>query len=185
MLGNSSRPRRVYQVIAAATVIFALLIGAYAAKRLVFSGASTISPPTAAERQTLALLNAQRKRFCPKCTPLRYDATLAKYARAHNADMAKHDYFDHNTPGGPTYAQRVNGLLHQPGRSRLEENIAWGGGPYGTPQGLVTAWMNSPGHRANILNPGVHRAGEANLLTKKTYQGQPSGVVIATTDFSN
>ena len=33
------------------------------------------------------------------------------------------------------------------------ENIAYGGGRYGTPKSITKAWMNSPGHRANILNP--------------------------------
>lgn len=173
-------------VVAATVIIAALIGGTLIARSLLQSGASPPPPafvPTASEKAILALLNVQRAKY--HLTPLKYDAVLGRFARAHSVSMAAHNYFEHDQPGGPTYAQRAQSILHLPGRNRMEENIAWGNGGYGTPSALVTSWMNSPGHRANILNPLVHRAGEGNVVTKKTYQSQPPGVVIATTEFSN
>ena len=49
------------------------------------------------------------------------------------------------------------------------ENIAWGNGSYGTPEGIVSQWMRSPSHRAVILTAGLHRVGLG--LAFGTYQG--------------
>lgn len=114
--------------------------------------------------------------------PFVYDATLAKYARAHTVDMIRANYFEHDKPGGPTYRQRVNALLNGV-RHIIEENIAYGSGPYGKAKALVDNWMASPGHRANILNPAVHRTGQG-ILTGHNYQDNPV-VIVATSEFSN
>lgn len=175
-------------LIAATVVLVALIGGGILAKQLIFSGAAVTtssgkpSPPTARERTLLKLINAQRAKYGRK--PLVYDAVMAKVARAHNDDMIDRGYFSHDDPSGhPTFAERVHSVLVLPGRNAIGENIAEGSGPYGTPSGLVTAWMNSPGHRANILNPTYHRTGFGASLAKR-YLGFPN-VVVATEDFSN
>lgn len=174
------------QVIAVAITITALLIGAFVARQLLTSGAATrplvVFRSTTSEKAVLTLLNKQRKAH--GLAPLKYDPVLAKFARAHSANMVARNYFDHDTPGGPTYAQRAGALLGHNGRHRIEENIAWGSGSYGTPAGLVDAWMHSPPHRANILSPLVHRVGEGNIAARHPYQGVP-GATVATTEFSN
>ncbi len=73
-------------------------------------------------------------------------------AMNHSRDMVAHDYFSHDTPSGTTPAQRMqrNGAPCSQGCA-LGENIAWASGSLSTPTAIVQAWMNSPGHRANIL----------------------------------
>lgn len=136
--------------------------------------------PTAVEAGVLAQLNVQRKAH--GLSKLTFDATLAQYARAHTQSMLKKNYFDHDTPGGPTFAQRMAPLLKQSGRNYAEENIEYGTGTAWTAKELVADWMASPGHRANILNPKVHRTGQGIEVGK--FQGYPVATV-ATSDFSN
>jgi uncharacterized protein YkwD len=80
------------------------------------------------------------------CDALRPDARLAEAAGAHSADMAVRDYFSHTTPEGLSFVDRVRAAGYpSPGG----ENIAWG---QRNPAAVVEDWMNSPGHRRNILN---------------------------------
>ncbi len=76
---------------------------------------------------------------------------LVKAARAHSRDMVRRDYFSHFTTGrndGPCERiSRYGYHWHQCG-----ENIAWGSGTSGSPRKIFKLWMNSSGHRANILN---------------------------------
>jgi uncharacterized protein YkwD len=102
------------------------------------------SRTAAAAAQVAKLTNAQRTQH--GCAPLRVDARLAGAAQAHSADMDHRHYFDHDTPDGKTPWDRIKAAGYsQPGA----ENIAMG---QPTPAAVVDAWMNSPGHRANILN---------------------------------
>ncbi len=103
------------------------------------------------ERSVADLIDAERAKA--GCGPLRYDARLADAARKHSADMAKRGYFDHNTPEGVTPWDRVKAEGYQ---QPSAENIAAG---QRTPQEVVTAWMNSSGHRENILNCSSHAGG--------------------------
>jgi uncharacterized protein YkwD len=64
-------------------------------------------------------------------------------------------------------------VLGCPHTSTAGENIAFG---YETPQALVSAWMHSAGHRANILNRGFHRIGVSGWRAS-------NGVTYATQDF--
>ncbi|RME29723.1 MAG: CAP domain-containing protein, partial [Candidatus Zixiibacteriota bacterium] len=87
--------------------------------------------------------------------PLKLSEDLSQSARYHAMDMAQDDYFEHDS------YDRVNGQLalscswsnridaYYSGWQRLAENIAAG---YTTPQEVVDGWMNSPGHRDNILS---------------------------------
>lgn len=121
--------------------------GAAAAQR---SGGAT-SKATAAEDEVIQLTN--RARATAGCTPLRFDSRLRAAARDHSADMGVHDYFSHTSPDGDTFADRIEaaGYPH-PGA----ENIALG---YQTPAEVMDGWMNSAGHRANILNCGLRTIG--------------------------
>ena len=57
--------------------------------------------------------------------------------------------------GSRSVAYLLSGLL----RWTYGENIAYGGDHYGTPKTIMKAWMNSPGHKANILNPAFRDVG--------------------------
>jgi uncharacterized protein YkwD len=99
---------------------------------------------TAAEAEVLKLVNQERAKV--GCTPLAADHSLTKLAEALSKDMAARDFFDHTDPDGATPWDRAAkaGILGLGG-----ENIARG---QTDAAAVVAAWMNSPGHRANILN---------------------------------
>jgi uncharacterized protein YkwD len=104
-----------------------------------------------AENLAVQLTNQQRAQH--GCSALRVDAALRSAARAHSKDMRVRHYFEHNSPDGRTPWDRIKAAGYsQPGA----ENIAMG---YATAQAVVTGWMNSPGHRANILNCSLKAIG--------------------------
>ena len=80
------------------------------------------------------------------CPALRDDPRLRAAATGHSVDMRARGYFAHNTPDGVTPWTRIEARGYS---DPSAENIAMG---QQTPQSVVDAWMNSPGHRANILN---------------------------------
>ena len=102
---------------------------------------------------TLCLVNRERAGHGEGA--LAPNTRLTQAAQAHSDDMASGDYFDHVSPGGATPLSRMRacGYIYS---SRLGfevgENIAWGTLWLATPRAIVAAWMNSPEHRANILN---------------------------------
>jgi uncharacterized protein YkwD len=102
--------------------------------------------PAAYEAQVVALTNAART--VQGCPALRADDRLAAAARAHSTDMVAQSFFSHTGSNGSTFVAREVAAGY-PKKGASAENIAWG---YRTPQEVVTGWMNSSGHRANILN---------------------------------
>ncbi|MCO6004588.1 CAP domain-containing protein [Actinoallomurus purpureus] len=102
------------------------------------------SAGASAESTAVSLTNAQRAAH--GCSALRVDTRLRTAARNHSADMRERNYFEHDSPDGRTPWDRIKAAGYTvPGA----ENIAKG---YPTAQAVVQGWMNSPGHRANILN---------------------------------
>ncbi len=85
---------------------------------------------------------------------LQYDENLAEVARAHSVDMDLRSFFAHDNPDGQTPFDRMEAAGFR--YSYAAENIAWN---QRSPEAVMTAWMNSPGHRANILNPNVTYVG--------------------------
>lgn len=109
------------------------------------------SPDTSAQDKVVNLTNAERQQA--GCGPLAFDASIAAAAQGHATDMANRDYFEHTTPEGVTFDQRIrNAGYSKPGA----ENIARGAD---TAEQVVELWMNSPGHRANILNCDLNTIG--------------------------
>jgi uncharacterized protein YkwD len=97
---------------------------------------------------------------------LRENKRLRKAALGHSKDMVKDGFFEHTTPEGVTMVDRILKAKYV-GEDEgwvLGENLAWGTGSLGTPRGAVDAWMDSPGHRANVL--------------KKAYREMGVGVVV-------
>ncbi len=103
---------------------------------------------------TLCLLNRERR--SRGLSKLSSNRELAKAAQRFSAAMVRQRFFDHVSPTGSTLASRVRGgTSYLRGRVRswsLGENIAWGSGDLASPQQIVRSWMNSPGHRRNILD---------------------------------
>jgi hypothetical protein len=59
------------------------------------------------------------------------------------------------------------------------ENLVWGNGPLSTPQALVTAWMNSPPHRENLLRPAFRELGVAALVGTPVSNSDLTGVTVS------
>ena len=95
--------------------------------------------------------------------PLTRDAELNNAARSFSNDMLARNFFDHDTPGGPTFEKR---LAHQYPHwvHDMGENI-WSGSGYdpGKTQeiarDIVSDWLKSPGHRENMLDPSFTHLG--------------------------
>ncbi|MGI5165290.1 CAP domain-containing protein [Spirillospora sp. CA-253888] len=97
------------------------------------------------EGAVVALTNQERAKA--GCGALRTDSRLTLAARRHSADMAEHKYLDHTSRNGDSPWKRMEDAGYTGGGGA--ENIAQG---YATPAAVVKGWMESPGHRANILN---------------------------------
>jgi len=104
------------------------------------------------EQQVFDLTNQQRSQ--QGLLPLTLNLTLNDVAEKHSQDMATRNYFSHQGLDGsqPWDRMRAEGYVY----SRAAENIAFG---QPTPQAVVDAWMNSPGHRQNILDPNLKEIG--------------------------
>lgn len=113
---------------------------------------SEVSSQTAYENKVLELVNVERAKQGLKA--LQMDESVRKVARLKSEDMRKNNYFDHTSPtyGSPFDMLKKFGISY----SSAGENIAQG---YRTPEQVVTGWMNSPGHRANILNASFTHLG--------------------------
>ena len=110
------------------------------------------------EDQVLVLVNKERANN--GLSPLTMDESVRKVARAKSTDMSTKHYFDHTSPtyGSPFDMLKSFGISYK----SAGENIAQG---YTTPEAVVKGWMNSSGHRANILSSKYTKIGigyEAN-----------------------
>ena len=93
-----------------------------------------------------------RERAAHGLPPLRENAKLRRAANRHSGDMVARGFFAHDSPSGAGMADRILRTGYARGRSwSLGENIAWGTGHLATAAEIQRAWMNSPGHRDNIL----------------------------------
>jgi hypothetical protein len=92
--------------------------------------------------------------------------------------MVAESFFAHESPDGGTLMERLHAAGWEPdGAWTAGENIAWGSGDRATPRAIVAAWMNSKGHRENILRAAFAQIGlgiaagapQANVPEAATY----------------
>ncbi|MBK6870619.1 MAG: CAP domain-containing protein [Kineosporiaceae bacterium] len=102
--------------------------------------------------EVVRLTNVERS--ANGCSALSIDSKLTAAAQLHSEDMAAKNYFEHSSPDGRSAGDRISAQGYK-WRS-WGENIAAG---QKTPASVVSAWMNSSGHRANILNCGFTQIG--------------------------
>ncbi len=102
---------------------------------------STVDPAAA---EVLRLVNVERAKV--SCPAVRWEPRLATAARLHSQDMAAKSYFSHTSLDGRSPWDRIRAQGYTEGSG---ENIAAG---QRTPAAVMTSWMNSSGHRANILS---------------------------------
>ncbi|MCX4821153.1 sigma-70 family RNA polymerase sigma factor [Streptomyces sp. NBC_01142] len=102
--------------------------------------------------QVTQLVNAERAKR--GCAPVSANGRLVAAAQRHSEDMAARHYFSHTSPGGTDPGDRIDAAGY-PWRT-YGENIARG---HQSPADVMNGWMNSPGHRANILNCAFREIG--------------------------
>ena len=107
----------------------------------------------------LCLHNRERAaRGLPK---LKENPKLRRAAERHSGNMVTASFFDHTSPGGSTMVDRIRrtGYTSRARSWALGENIAWGSGRLATAAQINRSWMNSSGHRANILQRSFREIG--------------------------
>ena len=107
----------------------------------------------------LCLHNRERaSRGLPK---LKENPRLRRAAERHSSNMVTASFFDHTSPSGSTMVDRIRrtGYTSRARAWSLGENIAWGSGTLATAAQIHRSWMNSPGHRANILQRSFREIG--------------------------
>jgi uncharacterized protein YkwD len=92
---------------------------------------------------------------------LRENLRLRRAAAGHSEDMVARRYFEHTAPGGATMVDRILRARYASNDQgwAFGENLAWGTGRLATPRGVMQAWMESPGHRANVLRRSYRELG--------------------------
>ena len=143
-----------------ATVLSLLVVGLLAAPR------ALAEPPAGCPNQfefdVARLVNEER--LAAGLAPLEIDVRLMVAAQRHSDDMAANSFFSHFGSDDSTFDVRVQDAGYVPWL-RLGENIAAG---QTSPEAVMAAWMNSPGHRANILDPDFDHIG-VGYATSGTY----------------
>ncbi|NGY83499.1 hypothetical protein F6Y03_20180 [Bacillus megaterium] len=117
------------------------------------------------EQKVVDLVNQEREKQGLK--PLTLNKKLSDVARTKSKDMMDKGYFDHNSPtyGSPFDMMKQFGIEY----TTAGENIAKG---QQSPEDVMNAWMNSDGHRKNILNPDFTEIGVGYVNGDTTYWTQ-------------
>lgn len=97
---------------------------------------------------------------------------LSAAAQAKADDMAQSDYWSHTSPEG----SKPQDFVREAGYSyrSLGENLAYG---FSSPDAIVQGWMNSPEHKANMLDPAYHQVG-FGVATAESYQGKGRQTIV-------
>jgi uncharacterized protein YkwD len=128
-----------------------------------------LTPP---ESSLLAVMNEARRSH--GLGPLRADERLERAARGHSSTMLRIGVFFHGA-----FAARIRAVgVRAP---RIGENLAWGAGRFAQARAIVSLWLGSPAHRANLLYRGYRIVGVGAV--NGTFSGQPNARMI-TTDFA-
>jgi uncharacterized protein YkwD len=150
--------------------------------------AANATPASATKREivraTLCQLNRERAHHGLRRVAL--NDRLARAARRHARDMARRNYFSHDTLGGGSFVDRIRreGYLKGARTWTVGENLAWGSHGHSRPVMIMRMWMNSPGHRANILSASFREIGIGVAYDAPVVDGgNPAGTYA--TDFGS
>ncbi len=131
------------------------------------------------ESSITCLINDERASY--GLQPVAPNSDLRQAAVSHSAEMIKQSYFEHTSPAGLTFMDRIESTGYMRGTRSwtVGENLVWGTGPLSTPQALVTAWMNSPPHRENLLRSSFREIGVAALAGTPVSSSDLTGVTVS------
>lgn len=156
--------RHVSIVVVATMLAMAAILVASAAQPKVADAAGTVSVKSCSggnvvlkttEKRMLDLHNKTRtSKGLPR---LCVHPVLQKAARLHSQDMIDRDFFSHTNPSGKTFSARIKAAGYK--YRAVGENIAGGSNELGAPDHRFQSWMNSTGHRKNILNKSFREVG--------------------------
>jgi uncharacterized protein YkwD len=124
---------------------------------------TTVTAATVDEVAEAALCLINKLRRQRDLRALTDSAQLDRAANRHAREMVADQYFSHDSPDGSGVSDRVKGAGYLRGYPtwQVGENLAWGSGTKSTARQIVLAWMNSPDHKRNMLNPSYRQAGLA------------------------
>ena len=146
----------------------------------VASSVPRTTPTIRLARAAVCLINEQRvNRGLPK---LHLNSQLNQAAIWHTHDMVRRDYFGHISGRGRDVVDRLYDARYLGGRFdwAVGENLAWGVGSLGSPKSIVHAWMDSPGHRRNMLDGRYREIGIGVIADSPTQSGQPAATYTTT-----
>jgi hypothetical protein len=125
--------------------------------------------------QAQALLDETNQERTSRGLPiLKLNSELASAAQTKGQDMAARNYWSHDTPDGkePWYFVKQSGYDYY----KAAENLAYG---FKTSDATINGWMNSPAHRANVLDPALTEVG-FGIVNAANYQNSgPETIVVA------
>jgi len=130
--------------------------------QLTCTGTDVMPTPETAEVVREAILCLHNQIRSQKGLPLLKDnAKLRKAAIGHSSAMVNQGYFDHTSPDGGTFVDRILDARYAKSNDAwsLGENLAWGTGELSTATGIMDSWMASSGHKANILKKAYREIG--------------------------
>lgn len=186
-MSGSHSPRLLLALLLAACFLIALPSASSAAARAQRDDAcaNTNLRPAADNlplvRQAILCLH-NRDRRANGLAPLKENANLREAAGRHSGRMVADRFFSHDSPAG-TMVERIlrTGYASNSGWS-LGENLAWGTGSLATAGQTHRAWMDSPGHKANILRRQYREIGIGIAVGVPVHAGAKKGATY-TTDF--
>jgi uncharacterized protein YkwD len=124
---------------------------------------SSVTRAPSLEELVLREINALRLRR--GLGGLASSAALSRSAAAHSRAMATYGFFSHESRNGSSFSERIKRFYAPRSKAwTVGENLAMFGGSTPTAGAIVNAWMNSPGHRANLLRGLFHEAGVAIMF---------------------
>jgi uncharacterized protein YkwD len=178
------RPLRALTVLAGMALAL-LAFGGPASVAAAPCANATTKPGEASERvlakATVCLVNRERSRRGMRA--LRVNRRLSQAALAHTRDMVEQRYFQHVSKSGTDVVDRLlsTGYLGGVRSWVVGENLAWGTDRLSTPRQTVAAWMNSPGHRANILKRRFREIGIGVVFHAPSGTRNPVAATYTTT----
>jgi uncharacterized protein YkwD len=134
---------------------------------------------TELETTVTCLINEERAKAGLR--PVRTNGSLRRAAAGHSNDMVHDGFFEHTSPSGRTFIDRISSTGYTRGARRwlIGENLVWGSGSQSTPQSMVEAWMGSPAHRANLLRERFREVGVAASRGTPFDASETNGVTIS------
>jgi uncharacterized protein YkwD len=152
----------VRHLAAAAAALCIVLSTAACARASVACPADADVSSAASREAALALLcDINSLRTAAGLRPLRWDWRLGAAAQRMAAEIGRERFFSHVTPDGRNLADRIEptGYIPDSPTWLLAENLGWGQDALATPLAISLGWMNSPGHRRNLMDPDLDAVG--------------------------